>query len=60
MTKNTNVKRLEMGENYLTVSEVMNYLKISRSGAYAPDARFFPYAFSEALFAFPNRFSLFG
>ena len=35
MTKNTNVKRLEMEENYLTVSEVMHYLKISRSGAYA-------------------------
>ena len=35
MTKNTNVKRLEMEENYLTVSEVMRYLKISRSAAYA-------------------------
>lgn len=35
MTKSTNVNRLEMGENYLTVSEVMRYLKISRSGAYA-------------------------
>ena len=35
MTKNTNAKRLEMEENYLTVSEVMRYLKISRSAAYA-------------------------
>ena len=35
MTRSTNVNRLEMGENYLTVSEVMRYLKISRSGAYA-------------------------
>ena len=35
MTKSTNVKRLEMEENYLTVSEVMRYLKISRSAAYA-------------------------
>ncbi len=35
MTKSTNEKRHEMGENYLTVSEVMRYLKISRSGAYA-------------------------
>ncbi len=35
MTKTTNVKRFEMEENYLTVSEVMRYLKISRSGAYA-------------------------
>ena len=35
MTKSTNVNRLEMEENYLTVSEVMHYLKISRSGAYA-------------------------
>ena len=35
MTKSTNVNRLEMEENYLTVSEVMRYLKISRSGAYA-------------------------
>ena len=35
MTKKPNVKRLEMEENYLTVSDVMHYLKISRSGAYA-------------------------
>lgn len=35
MTKSTNLKRLEMEENYLTISEVMHYLKISRSGAYA-------------------------
>lgn len=35
MTKTTTVKRFEMEENYLTVSEVMRYLKISRSGAYA-------------------------
>ena len=35
MTKSTNVNRLEMEENCLTVSEVMRYLKISRSGAYA-------------------------
>ncbi len=35
MTKNTNAKKLEMEENYLTVSEVMRCLKISRSGAYA-------------------------
>ena len=35
MTKSTNVKKLEMEETYLTVSEVMQYLKISRSGAYA-------------------------
>ena len=35
MTKSKNVERLEMEENYLTVSEVMRYLKISRSGAYA-------------------------
>lgn len=35
MTRSTNVNRLEMGENYLTVSEVMRYLKISRSAAYA-------------------------
>ena len=35
MTKSKNAERLEMEENYLTVSEVMRYLKISRSGAYA-------------------------
>lgn len=35
MTKSSNVKKLEMAETYLTVSEVMQYLKISRSGAYA-------------------------
>ena len=35
MTKKTNEKRHEMEENYLTVSEVMRYLKISRSAAYA-------------------------
>lgn len=35
MTKSKNVTRLEMEESYLTVSDVMNYLKISRSGAYA-------------------------
>ena len=35
MTKSTNVKKLEMEETYLTVTEVMQYLKISRSGAYA-------------------------
>lgn len=35
MTKSSNVKRLEMEENYLTVSEVMRYFKISRSSAYA-------------------------
>lgn len=34
MTKNTIVKN-EMKETFLTVSEVMQYLKISRSGAYA-------------------------
>lgn len=36
MTKNTFVKKLEMEENYLTVSEVMHYLKISRSGISFP------------------------
>lgn len=35
MTKSTNVKNLEMEETYLTITEVMQYLKISRSGAYA-------------------------
>ena len=35
MTKSTNVKKLEMEETYLTITEVMQYLKISRSGAYA-------------------------